>query len=54
MNTLNGCNAFAFYAGLSISHVRRPGLSNLALGLARKALKKSPGLVYPYLSNQWS
>ena len=41
-------------SGLSISHVRRPGLSNLALGLASKALNKSAGLVYPYLSNQWS
>ena len=40
--------------GLSISHVRRPGLSSLALGLASKALNKSSGLVYPYLSNQWS
>ncbi len=37
-----------------ISHVRRPGLNNLALGLASNALNKSSGLVYPYLSNQWS
>ncbi len=40
-------------SGLSISPVRRPGLSNLALGLASKALNKSSGIVYPYLSNQW-
>ncbi len=31
--------------GLSISHVRRPGLNNLALGLASSTLNKSFGLV---------
>ncbi len=41
-------------SGLSISHVRRPGLRNLALGLANGVLNKSSGLVCPYLSNQWS
>ena len=40
--------------GLSISHVRRPGLSNLAPGLASSALNKPSGLVCPYLCNQWS
>ena len=40
-------------AGLSISHVRRPGLSTLSPGLASNALNKSCGLVCPYLSNQW-
>ncbi len=39
--------------GLSIPHVRRPGLSNLAPGLASSVLNKS-GLVCPYLTNQWS
>ncbi len=41
-------------SGLSISSVRRPGLGNLALGPASRALNKSSGLVCPYLSNQWS
>ncbi len=38
-------------SGLSISSVRRPGLSKLAPGLAKSALNKSSGLARPYLSN---
>ena len=40
--TRDGVNLIG--AGLSISHVRRPGLSNLAPGLASSALNKSSGL----------
>ena len=38
-----------FAAGLSISHVRRPGLSNLALGLASKALNLFHSIRWAFL-----
>ncbi len=47
-------NVNLIITGLSISHVRRPGLSKFTSGLAKSALNKSPGLARPYPSNQLS
>ncbi len=41
--------AFVNTSGLSISHVRRPGLSNFSPGLASIAFNKSNRLAKPYL-----
>ncbi len=40
--------------GLSNSHVRRPGLTNLSPGLAHFTLNKSLGLAWSYLSFHWT